>query len=206
METLGKLFGSGTKVRLMRLFLFNPKVFMSTSEAARKSKVSAEAARKTIADMEKAGMVKRRTTTRVVNTRVGRKIKREKRKFANGWRLNEKFAYLSQLSNLLINTEPLTNNEIIKRLSNIGRIKLIIVAGVFIQSEDSRIDILVVGDKLKKGQIDGAIKNIEAEVGKELRYAVFDTSEFLYRLSVYDKLVRDILDYPHKKVLSRLEL
>ena len=189
----------------MRLFLFNPKAYMSTSEAARKSKVSVTSARKTVLDMERAGMIKRRTVTKVVRTKVGRKIKKEKRKYVTGWRLNDRFAYLPQLSNLLINTEPLTNNELIRRLSNIGRIKLIIVSGVFTQTEDSRVDILVVGDKLKKGQMDGAIKNIEAEVGKELRYAVFDTNEFLYRMSVYDKLVRDILDYPHKKVLSKLE-
>jgi hypothetical protein len=41
-------------------------------------------------------------------------------------------------------------------------------------------------------------------VGKELRYAFFSTDEFKYRMSMYDKLVRDILDYPHKVLLDKL--
>ena len=48
------------------------------------------------------------------------------------------------------------------------------------------------------------IKNLEAEIGKELRYVYFSTEDFKYRLSMCDKLMRDILDYPHKKVLNKL--
>ena len=50
------------------------------------------------------------------------------------------------------------------------------------------------------------IEGLEAEIGKELRYAAFETGEFNYRLGMYDKLVRDILDYPHTVVLDRLGL
>jgi hypothetical protein len=45
---------------------------------------------------------------------------------------------------------------------------------------------------------------MEAEIGKELRYAYFSTDEFRYRLSMYDKLIRDILDYPHRVLLDKL--
>jgi hypothetical protein len=47
---------------------------------------------------------------------------------------------------------------------------------------------------------------MEAEIGGELSYAVFETKEFLYRLNMYDKLVRDILDYPHEVVVQAKEL
>ena len=43
---------------------------------------------------------------------------------------------------------------------------------------------------------------LEAEIGKELAYAVFDTPDFLYRANMYDKLVRDVIDFPHEKVLD----
>ena len=48
------------------------------------------------------------------------------------------------------------------------------------------------------------MKIIESEIGKELRYAYFSTEDFQYRLSMCDKLTRDILDYPHKKILNKL--
>jgi hypothetical protein len=48
--------------------------------------------------------------------------------------------------------------------------------------------------------------NEDEASGAELTYAVFDTKEFLYRLNMYDKLIRDILDYPHEVVLQSKEL
>ncbi len=82
--------------------------------------------------------------------------------------------------------------------------KLVIISGIFIQNPESRIDLLVVGDHLKKGVIDSAIKTIESEIGSEIRYAVFETADFMYRYGLYDKLVRDILDFPHEKISNKL--
>lgn len=84
--------------------------------------------------------------------------------------------------------------------------KLILTAGVFQHDPESRVDILVVGDNIKQGMLVSAISALEAELGKELRYAAFETADFKYRLGVYDKLVRDILDYPHQKILNKLGL
>ena len=122
----------------------------------------------------------------------------------NGYILNEQFPYLQALRNFLINSTPLAQNEIMKRLAPAGALKLVIVAGVFIQNWDSRVDILIVGDKINDRKLDTAIRSLESEVGKELRYVVFPTKEFQYRLNVYDRLVRDVLDYPHQTVVDRL--
>jgi hypothetical protein len=54
--------------------------------------------------------------------------------------------------------------------------------------------------------LDNIIKSIEAEMGHEIRYAVFETKEFTYRLGMFDKLIRDILDYPHEKIINRLNV
>jgi hypothetical protein len=47
---------------------------------------------------------------------------------------------------------------------------------------------------------------MEAEIGKELVFASFETADFHYRLGMYDKLIRDILDYPHQKLLDKLNI
>ena len=82
--------------------------------------------------------------------------------------------------------------------------KLLVVSGLFTQNNDSRIDVLLVGDRLKRSKIEKALKDMESEIGKELAYALFETSEFKYRMEVYDKFVRDILDYPHKVLLDKI--
>jgi len=49
-------------------------------------------------------------------------------------------------------------------------------------------------------------EKLEAEIGKELVYAVFSSKDFSYRLGMYDRFVHDILDYPHEKILNRTDI
>ncbi len=99
-----------------------------------------------------------------------------------------------------------TSNSIMKRLSGVGKLKFVLVSGVFIQDFDSRVDILVVGDRIKSSALERAIRILESEVGKELRYAFFETNDFTYRLNIYDRLVRDIIDHPHQKIINKIGL
>jgi predicted nucleotidyltransferase len=64
------------------------------------------------------------------------------------------------------------------------------------------VDVLLVCDKLNKTILNQIIKGLEAEIGKELDYVVFDSNEFKYRLDMYDKLVCDVIDLPHKKLID----
>jgi len=190
METLSKLFGSEAKVKIMRLFLFNPERAYTISDIADKVKVSTSHVRKEISLLEKTGLIRNRVI-----------IHRGKKK---GYTLDSHFTYLLPLQNFLINVEPLHPHEIVKRIGRLGAIKLIIVAGVFIQEPESRVDMLIVGDHVKKASLDNTMKILESEIGKELKYAYFTTEDFKYRLSMFDKLTRDILDYPHKKIYNKL--
>lgn len=188
METLSKLFGSEAKVKIMRLFLFNPETVFNTSDISDRVKVEISRVRKEINQLEKIDLIKARAS------RSGKK----------GYILNAQFDYLVPLQNFLINVEPLNSKEIVKRISKIGSIKLILIAGVFIQEPESRVDMLIVGDHVKKANLEHTIKILESEIGKELKYAYFTTEDFNYRNGMCDKLTRDILDYPHKKVLNKL--
>ena len=190
MEALSKLFGSEAKVKIMRLFLFNPEHVFLVKEISLRSKASTVSVRREMSVLEKIGLVKRRAIKNKSN--------------GHGYVLDHTFAYLTPLQNFLINVEPLKPKEIIKRISRLGTIKLIVIAGVFIQEPESRVDLLIVGDHVKKATLEKTIKTIESEIGKELRYTYFTTEDFKYRLGMFDKLTRDILEYPHRKVLNRL--
>ena len=102
------------------------------------------------------------------------------------------------------------NRDIVKRSrvdSSIVSRELKLLASInFIKNKDSRADLLIVGDRMKRSKIEEGVRKLEAEIGTELVYAIFDTKEFIYRLNMYDKLVRDILDFPHEVVLQAKEL
>ncbi|MDP2651413.1 MAG: hypothetical protein Q8O98_02365 [bacterium] len=183
MPQISPLFGSDAKVKIMRLFIFNPQTAFSPKDVSKRAKERPDVARREIRNLSKAGLIKRR---------------------AKGLSLNASYPYLDALRDFLIDATPITTREIIKKINKAGSIKLILISGVFKHDPESRVDFLVVGDHLKQGTLVSAISSIEAELGKELRYAAFETPDFKYRLSIYDKLIRDILDYPHEKILNKL--
>lgn len=205
MQTLSKIFRGEEGVKVMRLFLFNPETLFSLDQIVEKAKVLPKLAQFEINALLKAQMIKEKKSVQLVMVKKGRKVS-EKKKKVSFWHLDPKFEYLLPLQNLLINTRPLRQQEILKRLARVGKLKMVIVSGVFIQNADSRVDLLIVGDNLKRGAIDRIVKNMEAEIGKELVFAAFETADFHYRLGMYDKLIRDILDFPHQKLLDKLNL
>ncbi len=188
METLAKLFGGEIKVKLLRLFVFNESLVLETNLIAERVKAPVSKVRRELTNLEKLGLIKAKS------------IKGKK-----AFMLQEGFPHLLGLRTFLLTIEPLTPKEIARKITRLGNIKLILIAGLFIQEfEESRVDLLVVGDNVKKGSLEGTIKTIEADIGKEVRYAYFTTDDFRYRLSMCDKLTRDILDYPHRMVLNKL--
>ncbi len=199
MDILGKIFGSQARVRIIRLFLFNPERVFDNREVGKRIQATVKTVAREARLLKSGGLIKKKTATVTVRRR-GAASRRTKQ----GWTLNIKFPYLAALQNLVINTVLLKDNEIIERLSGTGHIKFLVAAGVFIQDLDSRVDLLVVGDRLKKTLIEGRIKKMESEIGRELRYSIFETPDFQYRVSIYDKLVRDILEFPHRTVVDKI--
>ena len=205
MDILGKLFGSESKVKIMRLFLFNPETPFVAETVADRIKAGLSSVRQELGTLRQMKLIRPKSfRVRIVKRKNGKQ--RTVHRKLSGFALNASFPYLQELQRLLLNKSLLQGEEIRKRLASAGKLKLVIIAGLFIQNPESRLDILVVGDHLRKPQIRHKIKAMESEIGKELRYAAFETSEFNYRLGLYDKLVRDVLDYPHLVVFDRLGL
>jgi len=205
MDILGKLFGSETKVKIMRLFLFNPETPFTAEVIAGRIKGGLFSVRQELATLRHMKLIKNKSFSVKVLKGKREKQKTVRRKMS-GFSLNPSFPYLPELQHLLLDRSLFKGEEIARKLSSAGRLKLVIISGLFIQNPDSRLDILVVGDHLKHGIVEHKIKAMESEIGKELRYAAFETGEFNYRLGLYDKLIRDVLEYPHFVVFDRLGL
>lgn len=203
MNILIELFGSDTKVKLMRMFLFNVETVFTMDEMIDRTKSKPKDVRAEVKRLESIGLIKNKQYTKEVT--VGRGKKQSVKKVqVKGFALEPKFPYLNAVKTLLITVSLHADDSLLKRFNNVGRIKLFIASGVFIQEWDTRADLLIVGDDLSLSKIESVISNIESEVGKEITYAAFETSEFEYRLGIHDKLVRDILDFPHTTLLDRI--
>ena len=205
MDVLSIMFGSEARVKIMRLFLFNSEEIFDFLSIAKKSQVNKNIVKKEAKILEKAGLIQKKTFIKVTQKKKGKKIINKKLKI-QGYSLNQEFAYITALQQLLIKTKTLEGGEIVRRLSRAGKLKLVIIAGVFTQDKDSRVDMFVVGNNLKKSVLNTVVKSIEAEIGKELVYVYFETPDYQYRLSMYDKLIRDVLDYPHQVLLDKITI
>ena len=188
MEILGKILGNEARVKIMKLFLLNKSKGFRSRDIAKRSRVSSDIVKRELRLLASVSFIKKRSKTSL------------------DWYFNSFFKYADELEGLLVRSDTLNKQIILDNFKKVGRVKLIIVSGIFIKNGDSRVDLLIVGDKLKTGKIEGEIRKLEAEVGTELVYAVFDTKEFIYRLNMYDKLVRDIIDFPHEVILQSKEL
>jgi hypothetical protein len=205
MEALSTIFGSEARVRIMRLFLFNPEELFDFGMICQKSKVNKNLVKKELSIFEKIKLIKKRSFFKAIQKKKGKKIVTKKVR-TEGYYLNQDFSYITALKQLLIKTKTLEGGEIVRRLGKAGTLKIVIIAGVFIQDKNSRVDIMVVGNNINKSRLNTAIKSLEAELGKELVYACFETQDYQYRLGVYDKLIRDILDYPHQVLLDKISI
>jgi len=194
MDILPKLFGSLPRVKLMRLFLYNQDASFSLVDILKKSKLNQGQARKELSLLENLGMLKTKRVAAAKKSSGGRKH----------WFLNPDFFFVENLKSLF-NSEFLSSREdLVKRFKGCGRLKLILLSGLFVQDGGGRADIVIVGEDLKRRLIEKTMSQLEAEIGRELLYAVMDTRDFVYRLHSSDKFLRDILDYPHQRVLDKL--
>lgn len=200
---LSALFGSTARVKILRLFLSNLTTNYTVDDVTKRSKVHPNTVRKELNLFVKIGLLKKEQTT--VSTYKGSgKNKKETKKKSPGFIIDRSFSELLSLRSFILNIDPTDDADIEKRLGRTGKIKLILVAGEFIRDPNSRVDILIVGDAIKETRLKAAISELEAKMGKELSYTAFTTTDFNYRLGVYDRLIRDVLDYPHQIIVDKL--
>jgi len=173
----------------MRLFLANPEQILSAINAAKAVKVTRPVARREIKFLKKIGLLKR-----------GRKAREA------AFQLNPLFPYIRALRSLIVESASVSRDLLLKRFKGLGRgVKFVALSGSFIGgTEGGELDILAVGDNIRRAKLEKIIGKIESEIGKELKYVLFDTQEFKYRRGMYDRFVMDILNKEHDILIDNL--
>lgn len=189
-DILNKLFGSPYRVKILRFFLCNPEGYYSSKELAQRVNLNSDILRREVLILSKIGFI--------------RSVKREK---VEKWFLSHSFLFLKPLKTLILSVSPVSKEELLEKLKKIGKCKIVILSGSLIQEDnDSKIDLLVVGDNLSRGMLTKLLKNVESEAGKELSYVLMAVKDFRYRIDIRDKFVREILESPHQVILDKLKI
>ncbi len=197
MDVLGKIFGGLNKVKVMRFFLLNPEEQSDLSEISAVLKINFGALRKEINALESIKFVTQKMATRVSTS--GRSKRRVK-----VWQLENSFPFAADLRKIL-NYDILEDRmDVARKFRGCGRLKLVVLSGIFMNDASGRVDLTIVGDDLNRKAIERQIHKMESDFGKELKYAILETEDFNFRMFSGDRFIRDIFDYPFEYSLNKL--
>ena len=196
-DPLAILFGNQARVKLLRFFLFNPTQEFTFDDISRRAKLVRRTARTEINALERAEVIKKKLIyaqhpTKDIKTRV------------QGFALNDKFPQLSSLQTFLFETAPINGVTVLKHIRKAAPLDFVACTGVFTREFDRRLDLIIAMKKLNESKVEVAIRALEAELGIEIRYATFSTADLLYRVGMYDKLTRDVFDYPYQILIDKI--
>lgn len=206
-QILENLFDSPIKVRLLKLFLRNPDGEFSVKEATERVQGNARVVKRHIEGLAKIDFLKKKR----LRAQSSRKLTRGKKKVPKivpgfYFRVNPTFEFYQELSSLVLKSSPASKEKISNKLKGLGRIKLFLISGVFFNFTSSRTDLFIVGENINQRSLDRFLKDLEAEVGKEITYSLMSSKEFNYRYLMFDRFVHDILEKPHEKLINKLKI
>ena len=187
MDPLAKLFGSNARLKVLRLFLFNDDLSFTLADVVERTKTAKDPARKELSALTSMGLLKKKSG-----------------KGAATFSTHRKFPHYDALQTFIRSTTNLGDADMVQPLKRAGNLRLVVLSGLFTGAFETKVDLLIVGDKLEDRPLDSAIRTLEAELGRELRFASFSTEDFKYRRGVYDRLLRDVFDFPHRILLDKI--
>ncbi len=187
--TLDAIFDSQIKARILKLFLYSPDKNFDLGTIKNTLNINSALIRKQFKSLTAVKFI-------IAKNINGKRF----------FKVNKDFDFYNELKELIAKASPASKEKMLERLRGLGKIKLALISGVFINSDISRADLLVVGDGIKQSKFNNFLKNLEAEVGKEINYALMTTKEFQYRYDMYDRFIRDLLEFKHEKLINKLKI
>jgi predicted transcriptional regulator len=193
---LEHLFGSKTRVNLLRTLFRQPDRAFYVRELARLLEVQINAIRRELELLVQLGLVKEAAEQEKV-AEAGSQLRRY-------YSLDNGAILFSELQALVIKSQLLDEKELSRELlDKAGEVDLFVLTGKFTADKRSPSDILLVG-KLKERVVEKLIKKYEKKFGFSIRYTVMTKKEFFERRQMMDKFLFSIFEADNIKVVDRL--
>jgi hypothetical protein len=90
----------------------------------------------------------------------------------------------------------------LRRMKSLGDVRLALFTGIFINYPKSKVDMLLVISHVQKKSLQRVIAEIEAELGREVRYMLLTPEEFKYRLNMLDRFLIEFFEQPHQEAVQ----
>lgn len=177
---LEDLFISKVRVKILQLFLSNPKKIFHVRDIVRRVKEEINAVRRELARMDKASMAHSEW--------------RANRRF---WWFRKDYIFYPELLALVSKTIGL-GGDIIKNKNRLGKVKYAALSYGFVTGRDSGpndVDLLVVGNVVLP-ELSAIVKEEEARREKEINYTVMSEEEFNFRKKRRDPFITEVLENP----------
>lgn len=182
---LKKLFTSKARIKLLETFLLNPDAEFFIRELTRRLDEQINSVRRELGNLKSLGLLRSR-------------FKNRKKYYV----VNKHFLLFNELKSIMIKASSSLEN-ISKKLQKLGDIDLLIIAGVFVEKK-SPADLFIVG-KIDKQQLEDFVSR-EIETKHPIKMSVITKEDFIYRLKINDKFVRDLLEDPENIIaINKLE-
>ncbi len=192
-----QLFGSKTRVKLLKLFFSNPNRSFYVREITRKVEEQINSVRRELANLLALGLITSDSTNNKLYYEVNQKYEHYealKSMFSEAKKskpADKKVTSKSKKADEAEDTkEEVKDNTVelpeAKHWEGAGNIVGIAYSGVYTRDESAGVDVLVVGDALIS-KVESVISELEKEKNKELRYALIEPDEWRYRQQVRDK-------------------
>lgn len=207
-----QLFGSGTRVKLMKLFLENPEKKYYVRQITRKTDCLINSVRRELKNLLGLGFLVEvaQSDQSVDSTADGTNITDVEQKNSAAsqtkrfYALNKYNIFRHELENLFSKGKILVEKKFGERLTQLGTIKYLAMSGVFVNDKKSLTDLIIVGE-FDKAKIQKAIKQFEKEIGHKLNYTLMDSKEYRLRKDIADRFLNDII-YNEKNLVVVDEL
>ncbi len=192
---LDNLFGSRVRMKLLKLLYRQHPTSFSTAELA--------------ARIQEPSFIARREMDILMDIGLVSKVRGSK--LPDRFGLVPEFDFFEELRDLVLKPSPAETGRLAKRINGLGRIKLAVVAGIFVSQPgdttyETPADLFIVGDDIDRGRLAKFLKSLEAETGTEIRFGVMDQDEFKYRYEMFDRFLRVLLEGPHRKIINKIEV
>lgn len=189
-----QLFGSKTRVKLLKLFYSNPNRSFYVREITRKIDEQINSVRRELANLLSIGIIVSDTNDNKLYYEV-----------------NQNFEYYAPLAEIFGDgsgdgaKRAVAAKEATKKtakpargseadlITQLGNVELAVYTGQFTRDDTAGIDVLLVGD-LNQSKVQNFITELEARENKELRYTVLSSSDFAYRRQINDRFIITVLD------------
>lgn len=187
---LEHIFGSETRLKLLRIFLHNPEESFYVRELVRRLHTQIHAVRRELMNLERFGLIREMPAPAGDPTEDSPKGPKSQRKY---YAADKSHIMFPELKALIVKADLLTRDDLVRKIKQSGTVTLLILTGRFVGQTEASTDMLVVG-LVNKNALKTLIADCEREFGHEINYTLLTPREYKYRREVTDRFLYEILE------------